>query len=158
MQSDGAGFDAEAAREALRRRLPEYMIPSLFSVLPALPLTTNGKIDRKALPAPQATARKVDEVAESMMTPAQRRVAAAWREVLRADRVGLHDNFFDLGGHSLLLVKLHALLKREFGATLELVELFQWTTVAAQATRLSAVRPPNGALHRAQSRAARQNT
>jgi acyl carrier protein len=68
----------------------------------------------------------------------------------------LHDNFFDIGGHSLLLVKLHAVLKREFGGTLELVELFQWTTVAAQATRLSAVAAPDSALRRAQSRAARQ--
>jgi acyl-CoA synthetase (AMP-forming)/AMP-acid ligase II len=154
--AEGAVFDPEAARTALRGRLPEYMIPNFFTVLPALPLTPNGKIDRKALPAPRALAQPIAEVVEALMTPPQRRVAAAWREVLRADRVGLHDNFFDVGGHSLLLVKLHAVLKREFGGTLELVELFQWTTVAAQATRLSAVATPDNALRRAQSRAARQ--
>jgi amino acid adenylation domain-containing protein len=145
----GARFDAEAARATLRAKLPEYMIPGGFVVLPALPLTPNGKIDRKALPAPSARAEipaggQSDD--ESLMTPAQGRVAAIWREVLGVGRVGLHDNFFDSGGHSLLVVKLHAALKREFARGLELVELFQWTTVAAQAARLpDAAATPAGA-------------
>ncbi|MGC3998931.1 MAG: phosphopantetheine-binding protein [Anaeromyxobacter sp.] len=133
-------------------------------VLGALPLTPNGKIDRKALPAPEAPGRR-DAPApdEAHLSPVQRRVAALWREVLHADRVGLHDNFFDVGGHSLLLVKLHAALRAEFGEALKLVDLFRWTTVAAQAERLSPPEPgdggagPNdGALRRAQARAKRQ--
>ncbi len=76
----------------------------------------------------------------ALMTMPQRRVAELWRDVLRRDRVGLNDNFFDLGGHSLLLVKLHAALKQEFAVDLPLVELFQRTTVAAQADRLSVKR------------------
>ena len=159
VQAEGATFDAEVAKAQLRERLPEYMIPSIFSLQPALPLTPNGKIDRKALPAPHAVAStNVTPVSDAMMTPAQRRVAAVWRDVLRTDRVGLHDNFFDIGGHSLLLVRLHANLKREFETPIELVELFQWTTVASQAGRLTTAAPPtqNNALQRAQVRAARQ--
>jgi acyl carrier protein len=149
-------LDPDAARVVLRAKLPEYMIPNLFVSLPSLPLTPNGKVDRKALPAPAAPDLHMTEEAESMMTPAQRRVAAAWREVLRTDRVGLHDNFFDLGGHSLLLVKLHASLRREFSSDLALVELFQWTTVAGQAARLSDAPNHDDALRRAHARAARQ--
>jgi amino acid adenylation domain-containing protein len=148
-------FDADAVRTTLRGKLPEYMVPNQFMVLPALPLTPNGKIDRKALPSPESFAPSGGEDTEALMTPVQRRVAGAWREVLKVDRVGLHDNFFDIGGHSLLLVKLHASLKREFGGDLRLVELFQWTTVAAQAERLSSVAPSDAAVERAQSRAAR---
>jgi AMP-binding enzyme C-terminal domain/Phosphopantetheine attachment site len=153
----GARLDLEAARAALRARLPEYMVPGPFVVLPALPLTPNGKVDRKALPAPEAPPGDVATRGDDAhMTPLQRRVAAAWREVLRCDRVGLHDNFFDLGGHSLLLVKLHAALRAELDAGLELVELFQWTTVAGQAARLAAKVQDDSALRRAQDRAARQ--
>jgi acyl-coenzyme A synthetase/AMP-(fatty) acid ligase len=156
--SPGAAFDPEAARATLRGRLPEYMVPNHLQVLEALPLTPNGKIDRKALPAPSAAApapRAEDDGAERLMTPVQRRVAGAWRDILGLHAIGLHDNFFDLGGHSLLLVKLHAALRREFQSDLALVELFQWTTVAAQAARLSAPSTSDTALRRAQARATR---
>lgn len=130
-------FDPEQARAILRRKLPEYMVPGLFVTLPALPLTPNGKLDRKALPLPQLLEAASERRQEVLMTPEQHRVADLWRQTLRTEKVGLHDNFFDLGGHSLLLVKLHAGLKREFSVELPLVELFQWTTVAAQADRIS---------------------
>jgi amino acid adenylation domain-containing protein len=149
-------LDTEGVRRTLRVKLPEYMVPNLFVSLAALPLTPNGKIDSKALPAPQAASPRADDVAEALMTPVQRRVAGKWREVLCVDRVGLYDNFFDIGGHSLLLVKLHAALKREFASEIALPELFQWTTVAAQAIRLSTVAPDDRALLRARARAARQ--
>jgi amino acid adenylation domain-containing protein len=150
-------FETDAARTTLRAKLPEYMIPNQFVVLDALPLTPNGKVDRKALPAPaQPTASADDTQSEALMTPQQRQVAALWREVLRIDRIGLHANFFDIGGHSLLLVKLQAGLKREFGRDLPLVELFQRTTVAAQADCFAAVVAQDGALERARARAARQ--
>jgi amino acid adenylation domain-containing protein len=160
----GVAFNADAARGTLRAQLPEYMIPGQFVTLQALPLTPNGKIDRKALaqgsygmpsPAAPTLARDVgsDEVS---MTPTQRQVAAIWRDVLQASRVGVHDNFFDLGGHSLLLVKLHRALNKEFGRDIALVELFQHTTVAAQAERMSKSVTVSDAVSRAQARAARQ--
>lgn len=155
VSAEGPAFDAEAARGALRQRLPEYMIPNLFVALDALPLTPNGKVDRKALPAPVPQAGG-DAPAQALMNPAQQRVADAWRDVLRHERVGLHDNFFDLGGHSLLLVKLQVRLQRDFGVELPLVELFQRTTVAAQAERLAASGRDDSTLQRARERAARQ--
>jgi acyl carrier protein len=133
------------------------MVPGQFVVLEAFPLTPNGKVDRKALPVPEAAApSEADEVAEALMSPVQRQVAALWREVLKLDRVGLHANFFDIGGHSLLLVRLQAALKREFGQEIALVELFQRTTVAAQADRLGAPAGASSALERARARAAKQ--
>jgi len=151
-------LDTEAMRSTLRAKLPEYMIPNLFVDLAALPLTPNGKIDRKALPAPQASATpKPDNHADVLLTPIQQRVVNSWREVLKVERIGLYDNFFDVGGHSLLLTKLQASLKREFDRELTLVELFQWTTVAAQAERFTASAPSDEALRRAQARGARLN-
>jgi amino acid adenylation domain-containing protein len=157
VMTEGAVAEPEALRATLRAKLPEYMVPNAFVALAALPLTPNGKIDRKGLPVPQASPVPVEDGIESLMTPVQRRVASSWRQVLRVDRVGLYENFFDIGGHSLLLVKLHAALKKEFESDIALVELFQWTTVAAQAGRLSAAAPSDGAVHRARARAARLN-
>jgi amino acid adenylation domain-containing protein len=156
----GAYFDADAARTTLRAKLPEYMIPNLFMPIEALPLTPNGKIDRKRLPKPQAAVALGEAAPEAdsgvLMTLPQQRVAGLWREVLHTDRVGLYDNFFDLGGHSLLLVKLQAAMKREFGRDLPLVELFQRTTVSAQAERLSSPGTVSNAIKRAQARAVKQ--
>ena len=152
----GASFEAEKARAILRLKLPEYMVPNLFAVLAELPMTPNNKIDRKALPAPLAPQTLPDTPEDTLMTPQERRVAELWRNVLRIERVRLNDNFFDLGGHSLLLVKLHADLKREFAIDFPLVELFQLTTVATQANRLSSNSTSNDALARARTRAQRQ--
>ncbi|MBL8341598.1 MAG: amino acid adenylation domain-containing protein [Rubrivivax sp.] len=137
------GFAADAVRTALRARLPEYMVPNHVVALGALPLTPNGKIDRKALPAPAPEA-PADAGPPVVMGPAEQRVADAWRELLGLPRVGLQDNFFDLGGHSLLLVRLQARLQREFERELPLVELFQYPTVQAQARRLAGTRELEG--------------
>jgi len=151
----GANFDHQEARANLRATLPEYMVPDVFVVLPALPLTQNGKIDRKSLPAPKPEL-PLEDVADVVMSPLQRRVADLWREVLRVDRVGLNNNFFDVGGHSLLLTKLHARLKSEFDTDMSLVELFQRTTVALQAERLAVGSSADAVLKQAHVRAMRQ--
>lgn len=157
VMASGLSIDVDAARATLRARLPEYMIPNNFVVLESLPLTPNGKVDRRALPAPSLqAATPADTESEALMTPVQRQVARLWQEVLGLERVGLQANFFDLGGHSLLLVKLQSALRREFGRELPLVELFQRTTVAAQAEGLAAPLRPDAALKRAQARAAKQ--
>jgi hypothetical protein len=133
------------------------MVPNQFMILPFLPLTPNGKINRKGLPIPEAVVEPaVDDSAVLVMNPAQRRVADIWRKLLRVKRVGLHDNFFDLGGQSMLIVRLHGALEREFGSGLSLIELFQQTTVAAQADRVSSAAGSDVALRRAQARARRQ--
>jgi amino acid adenylation domain-containing protein len=154
--AEGASFDAEALRALVRSRLPEYMVPNLFVVVAALPRTPNGKIDRKSLPAPCTSAALSGQPTTMLMSPTQCRVAEIWRKVLRAEHVGLHDNFFDLGGHSLLLVRLHAELKKEFASDMPLVELFQWTTVYSQADRMSSVSVPGDVLTQARNRAEKQ--
>jgi aryl carrier-like protein len=159
VQEKGTSFEAEAARTTLRVKLPEYMLPNLFVTLDVLPLTPNGKIDRKALPKPATTAAaeapaEVDD--DVLMTPVQKRIATIWRDVLKVNRVGLNVNFFDMGGHSLLLVKLQAALKREFTRDIQLVDLFQRTTVSAQAEIMSAPASGSEALRRAQARAVKQ--
>lgn len=158
--AEGLAFDAESARNTLRAKLPEYMIPNQFVVLDALPLTPNGKVDRKALPAPQTPTNAVDDAAsDALMTPLQREVGGAVvRGVARRSRAP-GCQLLDIGGHSLLLVKLQAALQRKFARELPLVELFQRTTVAAQAERLAAPTVPNAALQRAHANArARQVT
>jgi amino acid adenylation domain-containing protein len=122
-------------RASLRASLPEYMVPSQFVFLDALPLTANRKVDVKALPAP-ATARPRDAHVE----PRGRlevQLMALWRQVLGHDEVGIHDNFFDLGGHSLQAVQLMAFIEQVTGRQLPLATLFRAPTVAALARLLA---------------------
>ncbi|HEY0739356.1 MAG TPA: amino acid adenylation domain-containing protein, partial [Herpetosiphonaceae bacterium] len=124
-------------RAFLRERLPEYMLPSAFVQLDALPLTANGKIDRRVLPAPE-TGR--DESAAPLVAPRssiEQAIAAVWQEVLDVERVGVHDNFFDLGGHSLLLAQVHTRLRELLRADLALVDLFRYPTISALAAYLA---------------------
>ncbi|MFJ5927354.1 amino acid adenylation domain-containing protein [Kitasatospora sp. NPDC092948] len=117
----------------LKERLPEYMVPSAFMVLEAFPLTTSGKTDRKALPEPPADR---PELASSYTAPGaglEETLAGLWRELLGAARVGRDDSFFDLGGHSLLMVELRARLAADLGHQLSMVELFQHPTVGSLA-------------------------
>ncbi len=121
----------EALRASLARVLPDYMSPSAFVLQDSFPLTPNRKIDRKALPPPN-----VAEVPRALEPPAneyQAGVADIWKELLRLPHVGMHHNFFDLGGHSLLLVQVQSRLQRRFGREIPVIELFQRPTVAGMA-------------------------
>jgi amino acid adenylation domain-containing protein len=117
-------------RELLRETLPEFMIPSSFVFLDALPLTRHGKIDRIALPAPDAAGRRQ----ASYVTPrneVEHVIAGIWQNVLQVERVGREDNFFDLGGHSLAMVRVHAELRTAFSQDdLSIVELFKYPTIS----------------------------
>ena len=122
---------------SLRAHLPEHMVPSAFVVLDDLPLTPGGKVDRRALPAPEARALRPDAAFAEPQTEIEQVVARIWREVLRRDRVGLDDNFFDLGGHSLLLIQVSARLTEAFGREIPVVDMFRHTTVSALAAYLA---------------------
>jgi hypothetical protein len=117
-------------RAHLAETLPEYMVPSIFMPVDTLPLTANGKVDRKALPVPDQPA---GTGSGPVTDPLQRRIAEIWQEVLGVSRVGVADTFFDLGGHSLLLVRVHRRLATILPAPIELVDLFRYPTVAALA-------------------------
>ncbi len=120
---------AETLRGALRERLPEYMVPSTFVFLDALPLNPNGKVDRKALPQPETVAAGVGERVEPR-TELERFLAGLWREVLRVDRIGVHDSFFALGGSSISGAILINRLQRALGEPVPVVALFEAPTLA----------------------------
>ncbi|HEX7334998.1 MAG TPA: amino acid adenylation domain-containing protein [Pyrinomonadaceae bacterium] len=116
-------------REYLKKRLPDYMVPSFFVHLNEIPLTANGKIDRRALPEPESFFAVAAEY-EAPRTPAEELLSSLWASVLRVSRVGIKDNFFDLGGHSLLAIQLNSRIRDAFGVELPLSELFESRTLA----------------------------
>jgi surfactin family lipopeptide synthetase C len=121
-----------AMRQYLEQTLPAYMIPAAYVVLDAYPLTPNGKVDRQALPA--LSGHRPVRSLTVPQTQAEKAIATIWQAVLGIDRVGLHDNFFDLGGHSLLMVKVHDQLHKQLSLDMPLVELFRYPTVRSLAT------------------------
>jgi acyl carrier protein len=124
-------------REHLRETLPEFMVPAHFLALDAFPLTPNGKIDRKRLPAPE---RHAPASVAKFVAPAsdvERMIAEAWRETLKLDTVGTDDNFFDLGGHSLLVVQVHRRLREQVQKPLSLTDLYRFPTIRTLAEFLT---------------------
>ncbi|MEH1848674.1 MAG: amino acid adenylation domain-containing protein [Nostoc sp.] len=117
--------------------LPEYMIPSAFVVLDALPLTPNGKVDRRALPDPQGLRPELTAAYEAPKSDIEQAIATVWQEVLHIEKVGVNDNFFDLGGNSLLIVQVNNKLRKLFNQDLSIVEIFQNPTISSLAGYLS---------------------
>jgi len=117
-------------QDFLRARLPEYMVPTVFVSLDSLPLTSNGKVDRQALPAPSASNTLQSEPQVAARTLVEKRVAAIVAKLLHMQNVGASDNFFLLGGHSLLGTQLIASIRESFGVELSLRSLFNAPTVA----------------------------
>nr|MDZ8289082.1 amino acid adenylation domain-containing protein [Nostoc sp. ChiSLP01] len=117
-------------RQFLKAKLPDYMIPSAFVILEALPLTPSGKVDRRALKAPDLLSEIADQFV-APRNPIEEKLALIWSQVLRLEKVGIHDNFFDLGGHSLLATQVISRLPESFGIALPLRSLFASPTVAS---------------------------
>ncbi|GAB3466558.1 non-ribosomal peptide synthetase [Azotobacter salinestris] len=152
----GRDIDAGTLRERLGRGLPDYMVPGALVVLEALPLNANGKVDRKALPAPELVGERAYEPPQGAVEEA---LAAIWAEVLGIGRVGRHDNFFELGGHSLLALRtIQQMRQRLPGVPLGLKDLYAHPTIAwlaarrgpVKAVRLNAAlgaRPPLFLIH-----------
>ena len=127
-----------ALRSWLQTRLPEYMVPSAFVPLAALPVTANGKLDRKALPTPREGHAEAADI--TPRNPAEEVLAAIWAEVMEIERVGIFDNLFELGAHSLLATQVVSRVREALGVELPLRTLFEEPTVAGQAERASAAR------------------
>jgi acyl-coenzyme A synthetase/AMP-(fatty) acid ligase len=135
------GPDAgDRLRQHLQQRLPSYMLPSAFVLLPALPLQPNGKLDRAALPTPEPAQPFVEP-----LTSEERDVARIWADMLGLPRVGRHDDFFDLGGDSLLATRVVARMSTHFDVQLPVRSLFESHTVSKVATVISAARENEGA-------------
>ncbi|WP_242046405.1 MULTISPECIES: non-ribosomal peptide synthetase [Calothrix] len=124
-------------RQSLKKQLPEYMMPSTFKLLDALPLLPNGKVDRRALVATDGFSPTLAAAYEPPKSEVERNIAAVWQEVLHLEKVGINDNFFDIGGHSLLMAqvnnKLRAILQRD----ISVVTMFQYPTIRSLAQYLS---------------------
>ena len=118
-------------RRFLQAKLPDYMVPALCVWLDTLPLAPNGKVDRQALPAAEMRSMAIDSTYVTPGTEVERTIAMIWQEVLQVDRVGMHDNFFDLGGHSLAMVQVHSKLQDIYSRDLSLVDLFRYPTISA---------------------------
>ncbi|MGO1000205.1 non-ribosomal peptide synthase/polyketide synthase [Lysobacter sp. CA196] len=147
-ESGESGLDLPALRKALAQTLPDYMLPAAYIALDALPLTANGKLDRKALPAP-GSAIGVQRDYQAPQGPLETALAGLWSELLSVERVGRHDNFFELGGQSLLVVRMISRLRQSLGLNIALSSVFAYPVLRdfarmaadAQATELPALLP-----------------
>ncbi|PSB01376.1 non-ribosomal peptide synthetase [Merismopedia glauca] len=142
-------------RKFLPNKLPEYAIPNDFIVLDKLPLTANGKIDRRALPSPESYNSK-NEAYIPPKTDVEAIVAQIWQKVLNVEKVGIKDNFFDLGGHSLLVGQVHGQLQEKLQQDVSIVEMFQYPTVSTLAAHLSDKTKPQGSSNAIANRVARR--
>jgi len=122
-------------RSFLKERLPTQMIPSVFVVLDTLPLTSNGKLDRHALPAPELSNGNRERYIPAT-TQLERTLTKIWQDVLGHDRVGRNDNFFDLGGHSLLLTRVQSRLREALNRDVPIIDLLQYSTIRSLSVHL----------------------
>jgi acyl carrier protein len=121
-------------REFLRQRLPDYLTPSFFVILQSFPISPNGKVDRQALPIPSQSDLALESVFVAPRSPIEEELARIFGEVLGVERVGIHDNFFDLGGHSLLVTQVVSRINRAFQIEISLRDLFDAPTVSGIST------------------------
>ena len=128
--------DVERLRRGLAAKLPAYMVPSVFVMLDALPLSANGKVDRNALPEPNSEAAMTRQRPSAPRTETEQKLACLWAQTLGVERVGVHDKFFEIGGHSLMAVRLLARIEAAFGRLLPLAVFFRAQTVAEMAAVL----------------------
>jgi amino acid adenylation domain-containing protein len=142
-QSPDAPPEAAHLRQHLQARLPDYMVPAAFLFLDALPLTRNGKVDHRGLPAPQSE-RRFEQGRVAPRNAVEKSLATLWCDLLEIELVGVDDNFFELGGHSLLGVQLVERINREFEATLRVIDLFRLPTIGQLGTMLAASAPEHG--------------
>ncbi|WP_457565977.1 phosphopantetheine-binding protein, partial [Caldithrix abyssi] len=120
-------------RDQISKELPDYMVPSAYVFLDAMPLTPNGKIDRRTLPKPQLDRSAVQAEYIAPRNDVEEKLTQIVGELLNIEKVGIHDNFFELGGHSLLATQFMSRLRTTFGVELPLIKLFEKPTVAGLA-------------------------
>ena len=143
-------------RKFLAGKLPHYMVPALFVPLKALPLSPNGKVDRVALPAPVAVASGESSPADAPATLLEKALGDLWQRILRVDRVGPDDNFFDLGGDSLMIVAVHSNLQKILQVEIPVTDLFEFTTIRTLARHLGDNQPAAASFSDVQQQAQKQ--
>lgn len=148
-------LDVEQLRDFAREKLPNYMVPSTIVPMEAFPLSSSGKVDRRSLPVPERK-RQMDRSYVAPQGESEGILAAIWEELLHVDKVGVRDNFFDLGGHSLLLVKMVPKVEAAFGRKVTIIDLFQRPTIKALAEFLADERKSGPSFDRIKERAMKQ--
>jgi SagB-type dehydrogenase family enzyme len=151
-----AGSEApviEELRGFMQQKLPDYMLPSVFVLLEALPLTPNGKVDRNALLDLDTTGPETEKVFVAPQTELEQAVAAVWQEVLQVEKVGIYDNFFDLGGNSIHLVQAHSKLQKALGKDLSILKMFEHPTIDSLTQYLAQEQDHRPALQQSHGRA-----
>jgi acyl carrier protein len=133
----GQSLSVSVLRQYLKEKLPEYMVPNAFVMLEKFPLTPNGKIDRRSLPSPTGLRPELESTYVAPRTEIERTITAIWQAVLHLEKIGINDNFFDVGGHSLRLVQVHFKLRQKFQRKLSMVDLLQYPTISSLAQYLS---------------------
>ncbi|MEM8906265.1 MAG: amino acid adenylation domain-containing protein, partial [Bacteroidota bacterium] len=134
-------LDKDQLQTQLKKQIPEYMVPALIIVIPELPLTINGKIDKQALPDPDLS-NFLDSSYVAPRNALERELAQIWQELLQIERVGIHDNFFDLGGHSLLATRVVSTIRKNMAMDLPITALFNQTTIADLAQWMAKTQKP----------------
>jgi acyl carrier protein len=132
--SAGKSVTSSELRIFLSERLSAPMVPTAFVFLKQLPLTANGKLDRRALPAPERRSAEIEETFVAPRTPVEKTLAQIWSGILHVERVGIYDNFFDMGGHSLLATQVMSRVRGAFQVDVPLRALFEKPTVGELAT------------------------
>ncbi|MEI6412088.1 MAG: amino acid adenylation domain-containing protein, partial [Bacteroidota bacterium] len=143
LQTNGAQPDTAELRNFLALRLPDYMIPSYFVELESLPMTSSGKVDRKALPAPDMAQLASDAAYVAPRNAVEAQLVEIWQQVLGREQIGVEDNFFNLGGHSLRAIRVVSLIRQVFSVEIRLSEIFACPTVAALAHRIQTASKDN---------------
>jgi amino acid adenylation domain-containing protein len=139
-------------RQFLKQQLPEYMTPSAFVTLDSLPLTPNGKVDRRALPSPEGFRANLAAAYVGPRTELEQMIATVWQEMLQVEKVGIHDNFFDLGGHSLLMVQVHRKLQEILQRNFLMTEMFKYPTISSLVEYLAPKQAEKPPLQQSQKR------
>jgi len=154
--TNGNAPDTNELRKNLSERLPEYMLPSFLVVLDELPLTRNGKVDRNALPAPETVKTSREENYLAPRNEIEAAITRVWQDALSLERIGVNDNFFDAGGHSLLMVQVHNKLSEMFEKHISIVEMFAKPTISALAEHFSDSNGHKPTFEKVMDRAARR--
>ena len=149
----GAELDSDALKNGLRQQLPDFMVPSIFVSLAEMPLTPNGKIDRKSLPAPKVNEIKATAAYAAPKGQVETMITEIWQRALGLSKIGTRDNFFDIGGHSLLVVQVLKELREKVSKPVQMTDLFRHTTIEALAKFLSSEETQAAGSNRGKARA-----
>jgi acyl carrier protein len=144
----GGAAEVGELRNYLKERLPQYMVPSGYVRMEQMPLTANGKVDRRALPAYESSRADASAKFVAPRTPIEEKLVGIWCKVLNTQQVSIYDNFFDLGGHSLLVTRVLNAVREVYGIDLPMRMFFELPTVAALAEQLQTARQPENEMER----------